>query len=582
MGVLFAAYSDCCHRLSLAIVVSALESSERPFATSVISKGSFIKGEGGHRRQDTVDTFDMSASRAGIRADDKENGSRPQAESSEVPPAAASDDRSLIKTPDNKSVENFALWTDSPDRRPPMRRARSLAFPTPLETIFGSRETLPGAKDCSPGISRGDFSWRPPTRDSMHRNSQKQRQHVTVMYHDTLRPRSGDDDLILHYDPSAESMPVVPPPTLPHPSIMSRFPENTPRPQGRPSLVFRDTLPPPPSMAPGPPLPGVPIRERRPTLPDLADLQTPPLQQEQQQQQRRSTLPDVNDPPPEHKRRPTLPDLADLPARAAMRRRNSLLVRDADLAPNPRLSDVSKRWTAIGVLTPTASEFTEVPRPDITHREVQRDPADGSIVEGQHPLMRNASTRNRLVRNFSRPGPRFRRASTHDGDGTVRRSLSFEEGVPPDMNDTIRKDAEAINRSRSVPPQSSARSAQPSSGPPPAVPLGVTTSISVASEVSPRTSGTDNQLPFREAKPIKGLGQGSDQRLDRRVEQWQQGIPAPTVAERRGVSLFPRQPVAPFRGSGVPVQKKGSKKGSKGRSSNRRLMKEDGGISQNF
>ncbi|KAG6356328.1 hypothetical protein INS49_015716 [Diaporthe citri] len=359
------------------------------------------------------------------------------------------------------------------------------AVPTPLETIFGSRETLPDPRN-SPGI-KGDFSWRPPTRDSEY----NQRPLTSDSFRDTLQPRSNAASTVF------SNLSALPQPLATNP-VPGTF--GPPDEQARRQSV---------------------VRPRSSSVPPEAQSK-PPVQ-----------------------RRPTLPDLTDLPARAAARRRNSLIAREADLDPRAS-AEISRRFSLIGqnnVAPPSPrNDLVEVPIPNITPRELETD-EDGIIPVESHPLARNNTTKSRLVRNFSRP----RRRSTMvgpvdvvmDGD-KARRTSSFipeparERGRGRRQGgggDGVGDDRRAeVRRSKSLPPVASNTAArtkrvslvldEPRSKPP-------TARLPRKPVAGPRFSPfPSTAAAASEPRRLKGLGQGSARRLDTEVKRWVEGVQA--------------------------------------------------------
>ncbi|KAK7714939.1 hypothetical protein SLS63_011534 [Diaporthe eres] len=403
-------------------------------------------------------------------------------------------------------------------------RVRSQAVPTPLETIFGSRETLPDPRN-SPGI-KGDFSWRPPTRDSEY----NQRPMTSDSFRDTLQPRSNAASTVFS-NLSALPQPLATnpvPDTFGSADVQSR----------RQSVV----------------------RPRSSSVPPETQQKTPV------------------------QRRPTLPNLSDLPARAAARRRNSLMAREADLDPRAS-TEISRRFSLIGsqnnIAPPSPrKDFVEVPIPNITPRELETD-EDGIIPVESHPLARNNTTRSRLVRNFSRP----RRRSTMvgpvdvvmDGD-KARRTSSFlpeparERGRGRRQgggDDGIGDDRRAeVRRSKSVPPVASNTTAsrtkrvslvldEPRSKPP-------TARLPRKPVTGPRFSpfpSTAAAAAAPEPRRLKGLGQGSARRLNKEVAQWVEGVQAeprsssdaeapPSIISDVSTDILDPETAAPFRRGG--------------------------------
>lgn len=520
-------------RLSMLVILIVIETTDRPFATSILSRRTFITAK---EQGDRKDTFDLSISRQGIHPpeDGTENKKGPR--NTVVGIQRESFDRSRINTPESSGggspdgQSNAPSWMDRSSRieqrrsiRRDTMRVRSQAVPTPLETIFGSRETLPDPRN-SPGI-KGDFSWRPPTRDSEY----NQRPMTSDSFRDTLQPRSNAASTVF------SNTSALPPPLATNPVPATRA-SSTFGPADEQAI--RQSL----------------ARPRSSSVPPEAQLK-PPVQ-----------------------RRPTLPNLTDLPARAAARRRNSLIAREADL--NPRASqEISRRFSLIGQNTAPPSprnEFVEVPIPNIKPRELETD-EDGIIPVESHPLARNNTTRGRLVRNFSRP----RRRSTMvgpvdvvmDGD-KARRTSSF---LPDPARERGRERRQAggnvedyrrieVRRSKSVPPVASNTAArtkrvslildEPRSKPP-------TARLPRKPLAGPRFSpfpATGNGAP--DQRRLKGLGQGSARRLDKEVSRWVEGVQAeprtssdaeapPSIISDVSTDILDPETVAPFRRSGI-------------------------------
>ncbi|KAJ0114974.1 hypothetical protein J7T55_001381 [Diaporthe amygdali] len=490
--------------LSILVVLIVIETTDRPFATSILSRRSFITAtEQGGRN----DTFDLSISRQGIHPPEGNRENKKEMRNTVVELQRESFDRSRINTPESSDdgspvgQNNAPSWTDRSSRveqrmstRRNTMRVRSQAVPTPLETIFGSRETLPDPRN-SPGI-KGDFSWRPPTRDSEY----IQRPPTRESYRDTLQPRSNAASTVF------SNLSAIPQPLTTDPSLAPRVPD-----------TFAPANEPASRQSIGP--------QRSSSVPPAATQLKPPTQ-----------------------RRPTLPNLTDLPARAAARRRNSLIAREADL--DPRASrEISRRFSIIGqnIAPPSPrNDFVEVPIPDIRPRELETD-EDGIIPVEAHPLARNNSTRARLVRNFSRP----RRRSTMVGPADIvmdrdraKRTSSFlpeparERGRIRKQGGNIGDDWGAeVRRSKSVPPVASNTRAkrvslaidEPRSKPP-------TARLPRKPVAGPRFS----PFPTTAApeRRVKGLGQGSTRRLDQEVARWVEGVQAPRTSSDAPPSII--------------------------------------------
>lgn len=409
-------------------------------------------------------------------------------------------------------------------------RVRSQAVPTPLETIFGSRETLPDPRN-SPGI-KGDFSWRPPTRDSEY----NPRPLTQESFRDTLQPRSNAASTVF------SNLSAMPQPLATNPSVPDVF-----RPaddQARRQSVV------------GP--------QRSSSVPPPETQMKPPAQ-----------------------RRPTLPNLTDLPARAAARRRNSLIAREADL--DPRASrEISRRFSIIGqnTIAPPSprNDFIEVPIPDIKPRDLETD-EDGIIPVESHPLARNNTTRSRLVRNFSRPrrrstmvgpvdvvmdGDKARRTSSYLPEPARERARGRKNGGEPLADDRRTE----VRRSKSVPPVAS-ESARPRRvslvldeprSKPPTAKLPVLRKPVAAPRFSPFPA--TNNGGATDQRRLKGLGQGSARRLDKEVARWVEGVqaeprtssdaPPSIISDVSTDILDPETTVPGRRGGGSRLSREGS------------------------
>lgn len=485
----------------LAILI-VIETTDRPFATSILSRRTFITAK---EQGDRKDTFDLSISRQGVHPTGDIEENKKGARNTVVELQRESFDRSRINTPESgggspDGQTNAPSWTDRSSRieqrrsieqwrssRRDTMRVRSQAVPTPLETIFGSRETLPDPRN-SPGI-KGDFSWRPPTRDSEY----NQRPLTQESFRDTLlQPRS-----------NAVSTAFSNLSALPQPLATNPVPDTFGSADGQ---ARRQSV----------------VRPRSSSVPPEAQSK-PPTQ-----------------------RRPTLPNLTDLPARAAARRRNSLIAREADLDPRAS-AEISRRFSLIGQnnnMAPPSprNDLVEVPIPNIRPRELETD-EDGIIPVESHPLARNNSTRARLVRNFSRPrrrstmvgpvdvvmdGDKARRTSSFLPEPARERGRDRRQGGGRGMGDDRRAE---VRRSKSVPPVASNTAArtkrvslvidEPRSKPPtarlPRKPL-------AGPRFSPFPSTAAIVAP--EPRRLKGLGQGSARRLDKEVTRWVEGVQA--------------------------------------------------------
>ncbi|KAI7783446.1 hypothetical protein LA080_011793 [Diaporthe eres] len=520
--------------LSMLAILIVIETTDRPFATSILSRRTFITVK---EQGDRKDTFDLSISRQGIHPTGDIEENKKGARNTVIELQRESFDRSRINTPESSGggspdgQTNAPSWTDRSSRIEQRRsirrntmRVRSQAVPTPLETIFGSRETLPDPRN-SPGI-KGDFCWRPPTRDSEY----NQRPPTSDSFRDTLQPRSNAASTVFS-NLSA----------LPQPLATNPVPD---------TFGSAD------------------VQSRRQSVARPRSSSVPPETQQKTPVQRR----------------PALPNLSDLPARAAARRRNSLIAREADLAPRAS-TEISRRFSLIGgqnIIAPPSprNDFVEVPIPNITPRELETD-EDGIIPVESHPLARNNTTRSRLVRNFSRPrrrstmvgpvdvvmdGDKARRTSSFLPEPARERGRGRRQGGGDDMGDDRRAE---VRRSKSVPPVASNTASrtqrvslvldEPRSKPP-------TARLPRKPVTGPRFSpfpSTATAAATPEPRRLKGLGQGSARRLNKEVAQWVEGVQAeprsssdaeapPSIISDVSTDILDPETTAPFRrvGSG--------------------------------
>lgn len=397
-------------RLSLIILVIVTETTDRPFATSIFSRRSFIKGT--DMMEDRRDTFDLSISQQGHRPGDTRTRTgatgeelkqasfdRSMINSPESPEAASSpDDYSWEASQQRPSQRQPSLRYDRPQRRENFRydrpqrqdtlrydrprrqdtareyqpqrqetlryeRPRSQYLPQPLESVYAVESIPPDAQE-SPRQNGSHFSWRPPTRDSTY--SQQ-------------RPRHEDE---------ASSMPMA-------------------------RISFTEPASQPPSM----PLPPMPPRE----MPDeLAMPISPPPPAFTQERPATASEPDVptSDPnapgapvPPEAQAAP--PSIAQLlsalSTRAAARRRNSLVVRQADLAPRRQSIDIAQstsntnsNMTAMLFQQPEEDELVEIPRPTTTPRDLLSENGEPLALRA-HPLRRSSTASGMIPVVYQQP-----------------------------------------------------------------------------------------------------------------------------------------------------------------------------------
>lgn len=152
-------------------MVLVTETTDRPFATSIFSRKTFLRGMDEPRGR--VSTFDLSVSRQGLREKDTTSTKAKSGDGGEPDVEHTAFDRSAIITPESPVLPAPAVAAPRarPLSRPPQwgtvrqERVRSQLFPTPLETVF-TTEAIPPDSQYSPKRDGVHFAWRPPTRDS--------------------------------------------------------------------------------------------------------------------------------------------------------------------------------------------------------------------------------------------------------------------------------------------------------------------------------------------------------------------------------------------------------------------------------
>lgn len=503
-------------------MVVITETTERPFATSFFSKESFIKAV--NMSDGRVDTFDLSVSRAGHRPKDKGNGSTMKKASIDLATNQLGFDRSTINTPESPvfaSADNLVLKSSTQVHNKSLVRVRSQPIPTPLEAVFTAEGVPLDAQD-----SPRKLAWRPP-RESTYTPPRPQIAAVSV------GPRL----------PSNSHQSGIAPQRA---SSSQHYSDRVSKPRLVDTQVASDpdtTMPPSPAL-------GTPIETRVSEPLRIAN----PDQEPAQPQDEAPTLAKL---------------LGQLSTRAAARRRNSLLVRQADLAsrsaidttlagsgtdmvpalfekpadyvqttrpnPAPRRSSLLVRQADLDVkrsveitrdgemsvfsLDPS-TEFVEIPRPPeaAPHSTMA---VEDEIYSQAPSLVRSNTEGPLLIRNFSRPGaPRPRTAGGEEDDGLVHEGgTEIRRG-----RSTIREEQDLVRRSRSLPPANQGRISIADSK----------SQIGRKSNASGSRKGSQSSVPPRfSAFPkapvlvptvglakVKGLGQGSSRRLDERIERW--------------------------------------------------------------
>lgn len=505
-------------------MVVITETTERPFATLLFSKTSFLKAAA--TSSGRVETFDLSVSRAGYRPERNENGEVKNDGIVKVESKHTGFDRSTINTPESPAL---IATDDQEDNLRPLTRVRSQPIPTPLEAVFTSGGSPLDAQD-----SPRKLAWH-PQRASRYTAQRSEVAEAAV--------------------PASVRLPSLPDQSsnaTPRESSPQRASIQT---QSEPEQAETSNASDPDIAVPPSPALGTPV-----AIPSSEPL--------------RIANPDDND-PVQKQEPPTLAKLlGQLSTRAAARRRNSLLVRQAELAVGPAADEATTRaesrtnMTAVLFDQPdgnvgavqedpvrrrnsllvrqadldvrrsisisrtgevsvfsldTSTEFVEIPRPpEIAPRATTTvEDEQGS----QSPrLVRSATAEPLLVRNFSRPGAPRPRTAGGEEDDTVRQGTSERRGRK-DMHE----EKQMARRSRSLPPARQNRSTT----------AGEESNFKRNKTMSGRTKGsqpsaTPRFSPFPKAPvatppfqlgKVKGLGQGSTRRRDERIEKWMNGVP---------------------------------------------------------
>lgn len=215
-------------------------------------------------------------------------------------------------------------------------------------------------------------------------------------------------------------------------------------------------------------------------------------------------------------------DFVEAAQQEPVQRRNSLLVRQADLDVRRSVSISRAGEMSVFSLDPS-TEFIEIPRPpEPASRGITA--ARGDAISEPGRLMRSNTAEPLLVRNFSRPGaPRPRTA-----DGEEEAQVHVQSSDRRGRND--RREEKAIaRRSRSLPPARQQRSPAADSESQFKRNVSATgrkkgSQAPIAPRFSPFPKAPVATPPVELTK-VKGLGQGSTKRLDERIEKWMNGVP---------------------------------------------------------
>lgn len=510
-------------------MVVITETTDRPFATSIFSRASFLKESS--RTSGRVNTFDLSVSRAGFRSEGKENGEFKSKGRTELELKQMGFDRSTINTPESPylaTTGNPALPFSDGDNMSPLVRVRSQPIPTPLEAVFTSDSSPLDGED-----SPRKLAWHPRRTST----------HSSRMTKDT--PESSDAHL-----PSLPRQPSNATARVSFSQFSSVQTENLMHEQEDARTISDSDSTVSPSPALGSPI-AMPVSEKL-----------------------RITNPDEEDSAPSREP-PTLAKLlGQLSTRAAARRRNSMLVRQADLSLRQAMGEnaarAASRTDMAAVLFDQPSDFAGAAQQEPMQRrdsllvsqaeldvrrsisvsragdmsvfslypstefvEIPRPPEPSSrattaVESDQTPepprLMRSNTAEPMLVRNFSRPGAPRPTTAGGEGDRQVLTQVSDRRG----RNDR-REERALARRSRSLPPARQKRSLETESESQFKRNASMTGKKNGSqAPTAPRFSPfprTPVGTPPVELPKVKGLGQGSTRRRDERIERWMNGVP---------------------------------------------------------
>lgn len=423
-------------RLSLIIMVIVTETTDRPFATSVFSKRSFIRGT--DRPEEEPDTSDPNNSREENRLGD---GRRRKNDMTQASVKRTSYDRSMATTPESLEVAyspeipyaqeatyapqvayvppgNQYRSASRPVRPNPsnilrVERPRTQILPEPLEAVFTVRDMPPDARE-SPRQNGSHFSWRPPTRDSAY--SQQRPSEV----HTDAGTRRQDEVSAVSLGRRSILEPASLPPMMPLPPMpVQRMSQDMtasaapPLPSSEPEDLATESQPDIPAPAPN-----------SPTSPDGPY----PSQ----------TLGEVTSPAEPQAAQPSLAQLLSaLSTRAAARRRNSLIVRQADLAPQRQSIDITQlasnaddNMATMLFQQPEEAETVKIPRPSTAPRDlVSADGAPSALRAHALSRVRSTATSGTIAMMLEQ-SPDFDLPVQAPRLTTTRRDLVSEDGAP--------------------------------------------------------------------------------------------------------------------------------------------------------
>lgn len=216
-------------------------------------------------------------------------------------------------------------------------------------------------------------------------------------------------------------------------------------------------------------------------------------------------------------------DFAGTAQQESMQRRDSLLVRQTDLDVRRSISVSRAGEMSVFSLDPS-TDFVEIPRPPEPSSRATTAVESDQTSEPPR-LMRVNTEEPMLVRNFSRPGaPRPRTA----GGEEDRQEAPIQKSDRRGRNDS-REEKALARRSRSLPPARQKRNPEVESEGQFERTVSTTgKKIGSQAPIAPRFSPfpkTPVATPPVELPKVKGLGQGSTRRRDERIEKWMNGVP---------------------------------------------------------
>lgn len=543
------------------------EAADRPFATSVFSKRSFIKGTDVVEDGDSVDfsvpeeqylpAHSRSTTKTTIDKLEKTNSSSSM-ESSDLSAPSNNYNREMFTERQPQipvpfrygpppAQEGYRAYQPQRQASIAYDRPRSQGMPQPLESVFAV-EAIPADAQDSPRRNGSHLSWRPPTRDSQRKPSVSQTSSISHY------PEEEPTLPISKVRRLSSSEPASQPPTVPLPPMpvrqMTDFasPTSTAPPgftQGRPATAADSEMTSTGSNTPDELISSEPQADSSAAQPSLAQL------------------------------------LSALSTRAAARRRNSLVVRQADITPSRRSIDITQNtsntnsnMTAILFQQPQEDELVEIPRPSMTPRDLLSSSGEPLALRA-HPLRRSNTESELIPMVYRRTEVPEDFESSEDFDDEqsevleMRRPSTAPRDVQPDADEPIAARGRALQRSNTDTPRlmtnfsrprlpgaggeddvlsdagiSEANASRPSGSRRRNAGLRKSRSLSgLADRAAARNEARqmrDQQQQQQTPRPaprfspfpklpdsdrkIKGLGQGSTKRRDERIAQWRQDV----------------------------------------------------------